>query len=249
MAIVECPECKLKISSSASSCPRCGFTNSKRNNALIVIIILLIIVVFLLIGLLVASFFYALNRTNDNASLDESVRHSIIQDSADPYGIAGENNILGKNITDVLSELSKDVEYTINKTSDGYEYVLKNDIYYPIGEDASIEIYVPATSNEIDMVAYMFYMPNNTSNFTSQYGYSKIIQFVTDYYDADPEYNLYTDDGFVVITKEQFNQYLHSEEKVVHFIYWETDSMTIALEIPNIYQDKRVDCRLGFSLK
>lgn len=248
MAIIECPECKLKISDTAVSCPRCGFTKHRKSKAPIVIIILLICIILLLGGLLVISCMNTVDAATNDIAENETETFLLDSNSADPYGLAGENNIIGKDIKDILNDYTEGVDYVCEKTDSGYEYKFSKDIYYPIGEDITITMCTEPTSYEITIVYYTFYIPNGDLNtISSRIGLEEIIQHITDYYDTDPEYFVYNGGDFITITKDQFKNSLFREDKVFYYIAWETNSLDIIFEIPNIYQDKKIDCNVIFA--
>ena len=213
---------------------------AKRIKASTVIIILLLCIIVALSGIIV---FQYLKEDDAAENTSELLTYSS-ENKIDPYGMAGENNILGERITEALQDyiIRNQCDYDINQ--DFCTFTFK-DISYPYGQNPELIVCTDFKTSVVDKIIYSF-NSSYTSVFSTRYTIQKIIEYITDYYNDEPFYTCADGSDFVIITNEQYEDLLESNTNYTLDAVWGTDTIMICLSVTNT--NKGATCDIAFAL-
>ncbi len=217
----------------------------KKSTKKITLILTLSIVSVLIIAFAVYFFvFKQIDADDSSAMVDESKKFELSSDMpcSDPYGLSNKNNILGKDIHDVLSTYN-------GYTTDDYTIITDgdNDIYefnhivqdFPeCLEDVKFSMYTE--NNIVKAIEYKGRYEDN-----SRFDEVTISQYIDnckeeliDIRDVDPLY-IYTDEDGIEheTTKDEWSSALDDKGQIS--IYFITDDIGSIIEVTNYYEEKK----------
>lgn len=255
MALTNCPECQKDVSDMAKICPHCGFKlkkvfqkkNVEKSNS-----ILPVLCVFFIIALLIVTLIFVIIDYISTAKKEEktsSIQHSIenkpdpleltneekyplftcsVENKADPYGLSNENNILGKDIDDVLEGYIEGEDYDLTTTEYFYSYSFPLEIDYIIGKNPYLIIYTSTEDNEINMIEYVFSIDFFSLN-SSRYQLLSVDKTLSDYYRVEPYYTCTSNYEIYELSAEDFRALLADEYEALFHATWETKQERVTL--------------------
>lgn len=260
MSLVKCPECKRKISDKAVSCPKCGCplgiafdstlvpTESRKQllhlNAKV---LKRFVLASFLISFIALVLFYVCEWIYEAS---QPYQYPLFEycpsNSADPYGLAGEHNVLGKNINEVLEGYAEGVDYSITQNEYFCSYTFNKEFSYSEKFTAKLTLYTSADSDYINMVEYAFRVGRSASNSTRLH-LAKIKGSLTSYYDVDPTYAYVGDYTIVDVSKDEFDALISNDHKTIYHIDWEGENGHASLIIANIHEERSNDWSVSFT--
>jgi hypothetical protein len=265
MALIDCPECGNQISEQASICPNCGFKIGKykakrriENSAITIkqkiktafqniivknkkiIIATVLVSASLFCVLLVAD---ALCRYYDRLEYERDVFNYVSANKYEPLGLTADNNIIGKDITAVMSELFKNKACVYETEESSCSYTFTRLVNYPIGEEAELTIHANR-NNLVDTVEYSFFFDNALNS--SGLRLYRILNEITEYYQVEATYT-YMDENEELIrfSEENAVNFIQNNELVYH-IFWEVGDLVVILRIPHIDSTEKCLCSIFF---
>lgn len=154
--------------------------------------------------------------------------------SRDPFEIIGSRTLLGCGIAPVLTNLLKDVDYSV---SESYSYT--NYTFFPVFEymgfpagSTAIELRVSNITNRIDLITYIMFFSNDDAPHTRQI--RKIIDECSIEYGTVDLYTTYqtteTGSSTVEVTEEEFFQAI-AVNVGQHSLTWLGSAHTVTLDI------------------
>lgn len=212
-------------------------TKSRKSKASTIIIILLLCIIIVLAGIIVYQYLKEDADKNNSESFSYSSDNSV-----DPYGLTGENNILGEVIVAALQDyiIRNQCDYEIDE--DSCAFIFK-DISYPYGTSPELIIYTDYNTSIVDTIEYRFDLDDG---FFGQYYTQKINKYLYDYYDVTPIYFHVTDNGFNEITYEQYDSLFLKDIEATYDTLWNTDSLLICFSTTKSHYGTY--CSIGFTL-
>ena len=262
-----CAYCGKKLNVDAKFCDNCGkrtanpqTTNRKKVDIVQYIrkftlkkllkIIVILIAIILGVNILTEIFRYVSEYVEDYRdplfSCDSNSYY-------DPFGLAEENNILGKEISVVLEKYEEGVDYVVYENEYYTSYTFERDINYPAGEQTELVLYTPVGESYIDRIEYHFRTmiggSNDLMNIRNAREMTEVCSGISSYYDAEPSYSVMYDFDIYDITKEEFKEFLRDDVKGLYNVIWEDEDMNIALSVSNIYDEKLDSGSVSFNLR
>lgn len=208
------------------------------------IVVMSIIIVLLLSAGFVIFYFINNNSARKETSQTNTSKENLIKvlPKTDIHelpngGIIGEANILGEHINSVLEGYTKDVDYSIDTTSEYTTYSFDN-VDYDIGTSASLTLYSENKSDTISMIEYDFFI-EKSGGFLHYATLEGLKDKITDTYKAKPLY---------VWEDETCSYYEYEKDCDLDCIMWNTDDITITLLFTNYNPDTNRTLSLFFDL-
>jgi len=254
--IIKCLECKSKISDKASTCPKCGCPvdhtltapQVKSKNGVSIGIFISVLLTALLLAIVIIYFY---SNTKVIAETETENKYSLFKyssvNSADTYGLANENNILGENINDVLAGYIENEDYYITENEYYRSYTFYQEIPYVAGHTANLVIYTPLEDEYINMVEYKFRVASDERDYSDAIALAQIKKDNTNYYDVDPKYDYLNNYEIVDVTREDFYTILRNDTKSIFHICWNGENGSAILTINNIYEERSNDWSVSFT--
>jgi hypothetical protein len=163
---------------------------------------------------------------------------SFILQNADPYGLSNENNIIGKEISEVLFGYIEGEDYTVASSENltTYEFPISEN-YFCLGSNPKLLIYVPNDDSIIDSIGYSFRYSSIKEERTSLYFFKNEI---TNYYDVDPIYSYLNGQENITTDNDTFYSLSHDEDfKTIYSISWKNSTESAVFILTELYDEKR----------
>lgn len=175
-------------------------------------------------------------------------KHSSLN-ATDPYGLANEHNILGKDISEILMGYEEGKDYEITKNDYFCSYTFTKDIkdYVTDGNTAKLSIYTDSDSDIITIVEYSFRIDSRNYDNSDSIFLSRAKRILTEYCDVDPIYDYVDDYNIVNIDKDTFNALIHDGVKSIYHVSWETEKGHAILTIENLHEERSNDWNVSFT--
>jgi len=254
MALTSCPECKSEVSEFAKVCPHCGFglkkylrrKVNKRNRTIVFISVIAIAFLcsIVAIGFIIKSL---INEKNSNQDFNGVLFSYSSKNKVDPYGLSNENNILGKNINDILCDYVEGVDYSVESNEYFCSYIFHKEIEYVIGRDVNLVIYTANNSTIINMFEYAFRFEDSDDriDFKLYKMLRDIIPVITHQYDIEPHYTYTSESEIISITVEEFKT---GGKQGLYNAVWEEENIKVGLFFTKLYDEKLESGSVSFSL-
>lgn len=237
MSLIKCPECKKKISDTVIYCPKCGFSIAsypypipikgiKKNTKKRIFIYSIICVVIALI-IFISCFVYSYI---SNLIDKQNYKYPLyVQDE-----LTTANDLLGNDISTVLTNYIEGENYTVATTDDNISYSFNLD------NDSNLIIYADSSTSKITKLEFLFRLSNGGKiiDYANEVEFSRIKSKLTDYYDIDPTYTYLSEKKQVKISKDDFEN-LKKTKKTTFYVTWTSSKGTAIYSFTNLHEEKK----------
>lgn len=226
---------------------RSGSTANKNTHTGLKIYISLLTIAVIILSYIVIKNYIPQNNSPqiDNISKkDDNNTYNKKSNELDPYELASiENNIFGKDIVPILSDLKEGEDYTIRIT-DYFNFFDFDDIDFPYGESPKLTLYTDVGQSLVTIVSYSFEV--DASIFSGRYTIRKVCDLLSEYYGVEPVCSYASDYGYITTTIEEIDKLLYQGNKTLFIVEFNADPIGANLYIHTGY-DNKTTCNILYS--
>lgn len=253
MSLINCPNCQKEISNLAKSCPHCGHPIKKSNTVVKKIIIPLILFIVGVLCVAFAVWFFVFKQDEqpiiEQPIIEQPRKFELSSDMpfSDPYGLSCNNNILGKDIHEVLATYSgyttDDYSIDSNENAALYEFYDTISTFSTFSEDTRLSLLT-----ENDIVTAIIYKGRYDDYFVKLSDRALYKGKINDYInnfknevinklDVDPVYLFKDENGTEY--KITYDEWKNLSSKGVKSICFFADDIGAFIDFNNFYDEKK----------
>ena len=228
----------------------------KKKTSAVKIIISLLLVIVVVLGIALAVYYFVLPQFQETIEEPKKFELSSNMPYSDPYGLTNINNIMGKDIRDVLSTYNGYTtdDYSIIPKENTAAYVFHDIVPMPKSFGSNIledvKLFIFTKNNIILGIEYQGRYEDNDVVERSRFGMyiDDIKDEIVDVRDVDPLYVFVDETGVDrEITKDEWNKIEYGVKKGTKSIYFFSD-IGAYIEIQNLYEERKETFVIGHLL-